>query len=256
MNVNGIGTAGYQVAEYGMKKAFGYVAPNAPEEVRKASQNTERKVFQRDTLELSQLSEDRKAVMNRMKHTVLQSVTLFSDTRAGILKEIRMEKGGYDESDVVNACRLTYAKLYSEIEKRYENNNEQYYKIDGTPLTKADEIAWLDREFENEVKWQRACAKIAANREVFQGHVSKMPTEDIPLVNTNETDWEHYMVMKELSGKTLKDGNYDVEDVMKPIMEAYGTMYNDIVEEHKDGDRQISYDLTGRRVLSLEEAKE
>lgn len=64
------------------------------------------------------------------------------------------------------------------------------------------------------------------------------------------------MVMKELSGKTLKDGNYDVEDVMKSIMEAYGTMYNDIVEEHKDGDRQISYDLTGRRVLSLEEAKE
>ena len=39
-------------------------------------------------------------------------------------------------------------KLYAEIEDRCENSNEQYYKLDGTLLTKQDEIDWLDKEAE------------------------------------------------------------------------------------------------------------
>ena len=141
------------------------------------SQNEDQKVFHKDTLEVSQLSKIRENLMDKIKHTVVHSVTSFSDMRAGILKEIREEKGQYGYSDVVNACGLSYARLYSEIEQRYEN--EQYYKVDGTPLTKEDEIEWLDIQFEQEVAWQKSCARITAQGQVIQGNIPEMPTEEM-----------------------------------------------------------------------------
>lgn len=134
-------------------------------------------MFHKDTLEVSQLSKNRENLMDKIKHTVVHSVTSFSDMRAGILKEIREEKGQYGYSDVVNACGLSYARLYSEIEQRYEN--EQYYKVDGTPLTKEDEIEWLDIQFEQEVAWQKSCARITAQGQVIQGNIPEMPTEEM-----------------------------------------------------------------------------
>ena len=65
------------------------------------SQNEDQKVFHKDTLEVSQLSKNRENLMDKIKHTVVHSVTSFSDMRAGILKEIREEKGQYGYSDVV-----------------------------------------------------------------------------------------------------------------------------------------------------------
>lgn len=141
------------------------------------SQNEDQKVFHKDTLEVSQLSKNMENLMDKIKHTVVHSVTSFSDMRAGILKEIREEKGQYGYSDVVNACGLSYARLYSEIEQRYEN--EQYYKVDGTPLTKEDEIEWLDIQFEQEVAWQKSCARITAQGQVIQGNIPEMPTEEM-----------------------------------------------------------------------------
>ena len=141
------------------------------------SQNEDQKVFHKDTLEVSQLSKNREILMDKIKHTVVQSAASLSDMRAGILKEIREEKGQYGYSDVVNACGLSYARLYSEIEQRYEN--EQYYKVDGTPLTKEDEIEWLDMQFEQEVAWQKSCARITAQGQVIQGNIPEMPTEEI-----------------------------------------------------------------------------
>ena len=141
------------------------------------SQNEDQKVFHKDTLEVSQLSKNRENLMDKIKHTVVHSVTSFSDMRAGILKEIREEKGQYGYSDVVNACGLSYARLYSEIEQRYEN--EQDYKVDGTPLTKEDEIKWLDIQFEQEVAWQKSCARIIAQGQVIQGNIPEMPTEEM-----------------------------------------------------------------------------
>ena len=141
------------------------------------SQSEYQKVFHRDSLEVSQLSKNREILMDKIKHTVVHSVTSFSDMRAGILKEIREEKGQYDYTDVVNACGLSYARLYSEIEQRYEN--EQYYKVDGTPLTKEDEIEWLDMQFEQEVAWQKSCARITAQGQVIQGNIPEMPTEEM-----------------------------------------------------------------------------
>ena len=141
------------------------------------SQNEDQKVFHKDTLEVSQLSKNGEILMDKIKHTVVQSAASLSDMRAGILKEIREEKGQYGYSDVVNACGLSYARLYSEIEQRYEN--EQYYKVDGTPLTKEDEIEWLDMQFEQEVAWQKSCARITAQGQVIQGNIPEMPTEEM-----------------------------------------------------------------------------
>ena len=59
--------------------------------------------------------------------------------------------------------------------------------------------------------------------------------------------------MRDISSLTLKDGNYNVEDVMKSIMDTYETRYNEIVKEHENGDREVSYELTGKRSLTLDE---
>lgn len=140
-------------------------------------QNTNQKVLHRDTLEISHLANNREKIMEKIKHTAMQSATSFSDTRAGILKEVREKRGQYGYSDVVNACGLSYAKLYSEIEKRHEN--ERYYHADGTLLTKEDEIEWLDMQYDQEVAWQKSCARIAAQGQAFQGNISEIPTKEI-----------------------------------------------------------------------------
>lgn len=141
------------------------------------SQNEDQKVFDRDSLEVSQLSKNREILMDKIKHTVVQPAASLSDMRAGILMEIREEKGQYAYSDVVNACGLSYARMYFEIEQRHEN--ERYYKADGTPLTKEEEIGWLDMQYEQEVAWQKSCARIAAQGQVIQGNIPEVPTKEI-----------------------------------------------------------------------------
>lgn len=140
-------------------------------------QNEGQKVFRKDSLEISQLSKNREILMDKIKHTVTQSATSFSDMRAGILKQVREEKGQYDYSDIVNACGLSYAKLYSEIEKRHEKG--PYYKADGTLLTKEEEIEWLDMQYEQEVEWQMSCARIAAQGQAFQGNIPETPAKEM-----------------------------------------------------------------------------
>lgn len=162
----------------------------------KSQESQIRKVFHKETLEISELSEKRENLRNRVNHTVMQSAASLSDMMAGILKEVREGKGRYDYSDVVNACGLSYAKLYSEIEQRHENEQKQYYKADGTLLTKEEEIEWLDMQYEQEVAWQKSCARIAAQGQVFQGHISEMPIEEI---------------------KELEDSFYQAKDVYRKL---------------------------------------
>ena len=76
---------------------------------------------------------------------------------------------------------------------------------------------------------------------------------ELTIQNTNEVAWEHYTAMRGISSQTLKDGNYNVEDVMKSIMDTYETRYNEIVKAHENGDREVSYDLTGKRALTFDE---
>lgn len=76
---------------------------------------------------------------------------------------------------------------------------------------------------------------------------------ELTIQDTNEVEWEHYNAMREYSSLTLKDGNYNLEDVMKSMMDAYETCYNQIVKAHENGERQVSYDLSGENKLTLEE---
>lgn len=71
--------------------------------------------------------------------------------------------------------------------------------------------------------------------------------------DTNEIEMEHFFAMREYCGLTLKDGEYNLEDVMKTTMEAYETRYNEIVKAHENGDRAVDYDLTGKGSLTLEQ---
>ena len=151
--------------------------PNREYMKSQGSQNEDKKVFHRDSLEVSKLSKNREIITDKIKHTVMQSATSFRDMRAGILKEVREEKGQYGYSDVVNACGLSYARLYSEIELRH--GNEQYYKTDGTPLTKEEEIEWLDMQYGQEVEWQTSRARIAEQGQAFQGNIPETPTKEM-----------------------------------------------------------------------------
>ena len=141
--------------------------------------NEKETTFHKDALKNSELSNNRDIILNRCTHTVVQSATAFGDARSEILKEIRETKGHYDYSDIVNACGLSYAKLYSEIEKRYENEQEPYYAGNGMRLTKEKEIEGLDTQYEQEVAWQMSCAKIAAQEQVFLGNIPTVPTKEM-----------------------------------------------------------------------------
>lgn len=87
----------------------------------------------------------------------------------------------------------------------------------------------------------------------FEPALDDINARELTIQNTNEVAWEHYMAMRGISSQTLKDGNYNVEDVMKSIMDTYETRYNEIVKAHENGDRDVSYELTGKRSLTLEE---
>ncbi len=87
----------------------------------------------------------------------------------------------------------------------------------------------------------------------FEPDSDYVNARELTIQNTNEVAWEHYTAMRGISSQTLKDGNYNVEDVMKSIMDTYESRYHEIVKEHENGEREVSYELTGKRSLTLEE---
>ncbi len=87
----------------------------------------------------------------------------------------------------------------------------------------------------------------------FEPDSDYVNARELTIQNTNEVAWEHYTAMRGISSQTLKDGNYNVEDVMKSIMDTYEARYHEIVKEHENGEREVSYELTGKRSLTLEE---
>lgn len=77
--------------------------------------------------------------------------------------------------------------------------------------------------------------------------------ELVGVEDTNELEMEHYFAMREYSSDMLKDGNYNIEDVMKSMMDAYEARYNEIVKAHENGDREVNYDLAGKTTVTLEQ---
>ena len=88
----------------------------------------------------------------------------------------------------------------------------------------------------------------------LQPKIEYTDPREMKRVETNEIEFDYYMKMMHLSSLTLGEGgNYDVKDVMNSIMETYETLYNEIVDAHKDGDRLVSYEIMGDKILTFEE---
>ena len=71
--------------------------------------------------------------------------------------------------------------------------------------------------------------------------------------NTNFVEFEQYMTLRELYVPTLVGREHDTKDFMAALAEAYETLYNEIWEQHKNGDRQVTYDILGECSVTLEE---
>ena len=116
-----------------------------------------------------------------------------------------------------------------------------------------DNVAYKNKQIDNvEISNEGRRALREKLREV-KPKVEEPIGYELTIQDTNEVEWEHYISMREYSGLTLKDGKYNLEDVMKSMMDAYETRYNYIVKEHENGERRISYDLTGENSLTLDE---
>lgn len=79
----------------------------------------------------------------------------------------------------------------------------------------------------------------------------------LPKIESNEVYWEHLMelgeAMEEVKWKYNQSGGEGADAFMKTVMDAYEIVYRKILEEHKDGNRDVSYELSGDRSLTLEE---
>ena len=71
--------------------------------------------------------------------------------------------------------------------------------------------------------------------------------------NTNFVEFEQYMTLRELYVPTLVGREHDTKDFMAALAEAYETFFNEFWEQHKNGDRKVTYDILGECSVSLEE---
>lgn len=147
------------------------------------------------------------------------------------------------------------------------NQKANAYPANTAPnQTQGDKSIELKRAFENipeaEVSISKegmaAWAEAAERRTGCFGAMTGIDQnlERITRAQTNEVSFEHIMefgpVMREVEEK-YKNGEEGADSFMKTIAETYEIMYRRIVEQHKDGDREVDYELSGKGSLSLEE---
>lgn len=147
------------------------------------------------------------------------------------------------------------------------NQKANAYPANTAPnQTQGDKSIELKRVFENipeaEISISKegmaAWAEAAERRTGCFGAMTGIDQnlERITRAQTNEVSFEHIMefgpVMREVEEK-YKNGEEGVDSFMKTIAETYEIMYRRIVEQHKDGDREVDYELSGKGSLSLEE---
>ena len=106
--------------------------------------------------------EEIESIRYKANHTIIHTPTWFSDEAGEELQKVKEEKGTYDGSDILNAYGFTYARLYAEIEQRYENGKEKWFSLCGEPLTKEAEIEELNKAYESAVDWATKCAEVMA----------------------------------------------------------------------------------------------
>jgi len=78
-----------------------------------------------------------------------------------------------------------------------------------------DNVAYKNKQIDNvEISNEGRRALREKLREV-KPKVEEPIGYELTIQDTNEVEWEHYTSMREYSGLTLKDGKYNLEDVMK-----------------------------------------
>lgn len=98
----------------------------------------------------------------RYSHTIGYTSDWFFTASGKKLREAKGEGDDYDSVDVANAYGITYAGRFREIEDRYGDGREQWFDIDGTPLTREKEMAYLEEAYENAVAFQVSSARVMA----------------------------------------------------------------------------------------------
>ena len=115
----------------------------------------------------------------RYSHTIGHNSTWFFEAVGRALQEAKGEKEGYDGCDVVNAYGFAYGTLYEEIEKRHENSKEQWFDIDGTPLTKDKEMEYLNAAYESAVAFKVSSAEVMAGLKYLNGQIPEVSRKGI-----------------------------------------------------------------------------
>lgn len=114
----------------------------------------------------------------RYSHTIGHTTTWFFEAAGKALQKAKGEKEDYDGTDVVNAYGFAYGTRYEEIDKRYEDSKEQWFDIDGTPLTKEKEMEYLNKAYENAVAFQVSSARVMAGLRHLYGQMQEVPQKE------------------------------------------------------------------------------
>lgn len=145
----------------------------------------------------------------RYSHTIVYTATGFLETAGEALQEAKGEKEEYDGSDVVNSYGFAYGTLYGEIEKRYEDSKEQWFDMDGTPLTREKEMVYLDTAYENAVAFQVSSARVMAGLGHHNGQMQEATQRDIDgLKNVFYRSRDRYKDLYEESKATGEPMNF------------------------------------------------
>ena len=152
----------------------GAIKQRFPQAVKSDTLRLPDKTDRRDVFELSDSNrvftggydtlcpEEVESLRYRFAHTISHNSNWFGEEAGKDLQKIKEEKGYYTDSDILNAYGFTYARLYAEIEQRYENGDEQWFGLGGKPLTKEKEIEELNMAYERAVAWTTKCAEVMA----------------------------------------------------------------------------------------------
>ena len=169
-----IGISNMAQETYQYQTDAGATKQRIPQTVKCDALSLSGKTNRRDVFELSDSSklftgydaldiEEIENIRYKVKHTIIHTPSWFSEEAGEELQKVKEEKGAYNGSDVLNAYGFAYARLYDEIEQRYENGDEQWFGLGGELLTKEKEIEELNKAYESAVGWATKCAEIMAN---------------------------------------------------------------------------------------------
>ena len=167
----GIGVSNRAQEAYQYQTEAGATKHNFLNTVKSDALRLPRKTDQRDVFENLHSSkiftgydalniEEIESIRYKVNHTIIHTPSWFSDEAGKELQKVKEEKGEYDGSDVLNVYGFTYARLYDEIEQRYENGDEQWFGLGGEPLMKEKEIEELNKAYESAVDWAAKCAEV------------------------------------------------------------------------------------------------